>query len=57
MPLKLSWECRDKEHKACNGTYRETDQPCECECHQDPAPVRSRAYPSVNPPKKELVNV
>jgi hypothetical protein len=55
MPLKLSWECRDKEHKACSGRTID-DFPCECECHNDPAPVRARAYPSTNPPKKELVN-
>lgn len=58
VALVLSWECRDKEHKACNGRTVD-DYACECECHQDPSFVAARAYPSVNPPQqeKELVNV
>jgi len=56
MP-KLSWECRDNEHRACTGRTV-SNEPCECECHNDPAPIRRKAYPSVNPPQKEkeLVN-
>ena len=48
----LSWECRDDEHRACDGRTV-LHEPCECDCHQDPAMVGAVALPSVQPPQRE----